>query len=99
MSSSFQLVTSKKVVLLHLELWDAGDRAVKKYDHILPTCIEYTDGVMFFFSFIDRYVNIFITDPFLFCYLVKFPHSCSLSVILLCYVSLSVLFLLDLPIF
>ena len=70
-------MTSKKVVLLHLELWDAGDRAVKKYDHILPTCIEYTDGVMFFFSFIDRYVNIFITDPFLFCYHVKFPHSCS----------------------
>ena len=49
-----QLVNPKSVVLFHLEFWDAGGRAVSKYDHILPTCKQYTDGIVFLFSYIDR---------------------------------------------
>ena len=44
------------MVLLELELWDTGERAMNKFDHILPACKQSTDGAMFFFSFIDRCV-------------------------------------------
>ena len=54
--SFIQLLTPKKVVLLELELWDTGERAMNKFDHILPACKQSTDGAMFFFSFIDRCV-------------------------------------------
>lgn len=50
----FQLVNHKRVILIQLELWDAGERALNKFDHILPTCKQSTHGVMFFFSYIDR---------------------------------------------
>ena len=51
-----QLVSPMRVILLQLELWDTGERALNKFDHILPTCKQSTDGVMFFFSYIDRCV-------------------------------------------
>lgn len=45
----------KRVILIQLELWDTGERALNKFDHILPTCKQSTHGVMFVFSYIDRW--------------------------------------------
>lgn len=49
-----QLSSPRVVVLMQLELWDAGDRALNKFDHILPTCQSSTDGTLVFFSYEDR---------------------------------------------
>lgn len=50
-----KIASSRKVVLLELELWDVGERAMNKFDHILSACQEATDGYMFFFSYADRH--------------------------------------------
>lgn len=42
------------VVLTQLEFWDAGNRALSKFDHILPTCQAATDGTLLCFSYEDR---------------------------------------------
>uniref|UniRef100_A0A8C6ZE12 Ciliogenesis and planar polarity effector 2 n=1 Tax=Nothoprocta perdicaria TaxID=30464 RepID=A0A8C6ZE12_NOTPE len=41
-------------VLVRLDLWDCGEAALRKFDHILPACKEEADGVLFLFSFTDR---------------------------------------------
>ena len=43
------------VILVQLELWDTGERALNKFDHILPACLDSTDGTLLFFSYEDRY--------------------------------------------
>ena len=37
-----------------LQLWDAGDGAVRKYGHVYPVCREDASGVILTFSFTDR---------------------------------------------
>ena len=50
----FQLSSPDVVILVQLELWDIGERALHKFDHILPACLAATDGTMVFFSYQDR---------------------------------------------
>lgn len=52
---NWQLSTLELVVLVKLELWDTGERALNWFDHILPACQSATDGTLFFFSYEDRY--------------------------------------------
>ncbi|XP_014665016.1 PREDICTED: REM2- and Rab-like small GTPase 1 isoform X2 [Priapulus caudatus] len=49
-----KLVQTNKIVMFRLHFWDAGDAALKKFDHILPACKENADAVVFHFSFTDR---------------------------------------------
>lgn len=44
------------VMVAKLEFWDVGEKMLKQFDHILPTCQQSTDGTLFFFSFTDRWV-------------------------------------------
>ncbi|KAL5490826.1 hypothetical protein EMCRGX_G016013 [Ephydatia muelleri] len=50
-----KIASSRKVIVLELELWDSGERAMNKFDHILSACQEATDGYVFFFSYADRH--------------------------------------------
>ncbi|ELT97637.1 hypothetical protein CAPTEDRAFT_179477 [Capitella teleta] len=43
-----------RVVVFKLQLWDAGESALKKFDHVLPACKAQMDAVIFTFSFVDR---------------------------------------------
>lgn len=43
-----------KVMLFRLQFWDAGEGAIKKYDHILPGCTDKMDAVLFVFSIVDK---------------------------------------------
>lgn len=49
-----KLSSPNVVMLVQLELWDTGERALNKFDHILPTCQTSTDGTLLFFSYEDR---------------------------------------------
>ncbi|XP_076053367.1 ciliogenesis and planar polarity effector 2-like isoform X2 [Oratosquilla oratoria] len=40
--------------LFKLELWDAGEAGLKRYNHILPACKEGVDGIFVCFSSTDR---------------------------------------------
>lgn len=44
----------EKIILFKLQCWDVGDNSLKKYSHILPSCKNRTDGIVFVFSFMDR---------------------------------------------
>lgn len=41
-------------VIFQLQLWDAGETALKKFDHILSACTNKTDAIIFLFSFVDK---------------------------------------------
>jgi len=43
-----------KLLLFRLQLWDAGDAAVRKYGHVYPVCREGASGVLLVFSYSDR---------------------------------------------
>jgi len=43
-----------KLVLFRLQLWDAGDAAVRKYGHVYPVCREGAAAALLLFSFTDR---------------------------------------------
>lgn len=45
---------SPVVDLLQVELWDTGERTMRKFEHILPTCLSSTNSIAFFFSYNDR---------------------------------------------
>ncbi|KAM6241060.1 ciliogenesis and planar polarity effector 2 [Porphyrio hochstetteri] len=45
---------SGRPVIFQLQLWDCGDGALKKFEHLLPACKEEADAILFLFSFIDR---------------------------------------------
>nr|CAB3233406.1 REM2- and Rab-like small GTPase 1 [Phallusia mammillata] len=49
-----RLITNGKVVFFYLQLWDVGDNAINKFDHILPACKEDVDCILFTFSLTDR---------------------------------------------
>ncbi|CAH1239612.1 RSG1 [Branchiostoma lanceolatum] len=49
-----KLVQREKVIMFKLHFWDAGEQALKKFDHILPACKDKVDAVLFLFSFTDR---------------------------------------------
>lgn len=45
---------SGRVLFFHLQLWDCGETALRRFDHLLPSCKEQVDAVLFLFSFTDR---------------------------------------------
>ncbi|XP_068514402.1 ciliogenesis and planar polarity effector 2 isoform X1 [Anas acuta] len=45
---------AQRAVMFQLQLWDCGDSALRKFEHILPACKEEADAVLFLFSFTDR---------------------------------------------
>ncbi|XP_073875192.1 ciliogenesis and planar polarity effector 2 isoform X8 [Macaca fascicularis] len=49
-----KLQASGRVVMFRFEFWDCGESALKKFDHMLPACMENTDAFLFLFSFTDR---------------------------------------------
>ena len=49
-----KLTNSEEIVLLNLEFWDTGEKALRKFDHILPSMISSTNTIAFFFSYTDH---------------------------------------------
>ncbi|XP_066838228.1 ciliogenesis and planar polarity effector 2 [Anser cygnoides] len=45
---------AERPVMFQLQLWDCGESALRKFDHVLPACKEEADAVLFLFSFTDR---------------------------------------------
>ena len=50
-----RLISTGQILFFTLNFWDAGDYALKKFEHILPACIDNVDCIMYTFSFIDRH--------------------------------------------
>ncbi|XP_072239229.1 ciliogenesis and planar polarity effector 2 [Leuresthes tenuis] len=49
-----KLRESGRVLFFRLHLWDCGENALRRFDHLLPSCKEQVDAVLFLFSFTDR---------------------------------------------
>ena len=49
-----RIAQAKKTVLVKLHLWEAGEGAMNRYDHILPTCIDEVHAVVFTASFCHK---------------------------------------------
>jgi len=49
-----KLVHVGKLVMFRIHLWEAGDTAASKFDHVLPACQEGVDGFIFVFSYSER---------------------------------------------
>ncbi|XP_039553429.1 ciliogenesis and planar polarity effector 2 isoform X2 [Passer montanus] len=45
---------SSRPVLFQLQLWDCGDGALRRFEHLLPACKEEADAALLLFSFTDR---------------------------------------------
>ncbi|XP_035242688.1 ciliogenesis and planar polarity effector 2 isoform X1 [Anguilla anguilla] len=43
-----------QVLFFRLQLWDCGENALRRFDHLLPSCKEQVDAILFLFSFTDR---------------------------------------------
>uniref|UniRef100_A0A8C4N7K5 Ciliogenesis and planar polarity effector 2 n=1 Tax=Eptatretus burgeri TaxID=7764 RepID=A0A8C4N7K5_EPTBU len=50
----FQPAGSERSLMFRFQLWDCGETAMKKFDHILPACQEKADAVVFVFAFTNR---------------------------------------------
>ncbi|KAM4613298.1 ciliogenesis and planar polarity effector 2 [Polymixia lowei] len=49
-----KLRESDRALFFRLQLWDCGENALRRFDHLLPSCKEQVDAVLFLFSFTDR---------------------------------------------
>ncbi|KAJ7998460.1 hypothetical protein DPEC_G00205170 [Dallia pectoralis] len=49
-----RLRESGRVLFFRLQLWDCGENALRRFDHLLPSCKEQVDAILFLFSFSDR---------------------------------------------
>ncbi|XP_070706111.1 ciliogenesis and planar polarity effector 2 [Pempheris klunzingeri] len=49
-----KLTESGRVLFFRLQLWDCGENASRRFDHLQPSCKEQVDAVLFLFSFTDR---------------------------------------------
>ncbi|XP_042334845.1 ciliogenesis and planar polarity effector 2 isoform X1 [Sceloporus undulatus] len=49
-----KLRESGKALFFRFSFWDCGEAVLRKFDHILPSCLEKADGVLLLFSFTDR---------------------------------------------
>uniref|UniRef100_A0A3P8RVZ8 Ciliogenesis and planar polarity effector 2 n=1 Tax=Amphiprion percula TaxID=161767 RepID=A0A3P8RVZ8_AMPPE len=49
-----KLRESGRVLFFRLQLWDCGEIALRRFDHLLPSCKEQVDAILFLFSFTDR---------------------------------------------
>ncbi|XP_027002728.1 ciliogenesis and planar polarity effector 2 isoform X1 [Tachysurus fulvidraco] len=43
-----------RVLFFHFQLWDCGENAMRRFDHMLTSCKEHVDAILFLFSFTDR---------------------------------------------
>ncbi|XP_063072536.1 ciliogenesis and planar polarity effector 2 [Engraulis encrasicolus] len=43
-----------QVILFKFHFWDCGENALRRFDHLLPSCKEQMDAVLFLFSFTDH---------------------------------------------
>lgn len=43
-----------KVLFFNFVLWDCGENALRRFDHLLPSCKEQVDAILFLFSFTDH---------------------------------------------
>uniref|UniRef100_H9G3N2 Ciliogenesis and planar polarity effector 2 n=1 Tax=Anolis carolinensis TaxID=28377 RepID=H9G3N2_ANOCA len=49
-----KLRESGRALFFRFSFWDCGEAALKRFDHILPSCLEKADAVLLLFSFADR---------------------------------------------
>lgn len=49
-----RISSSGQILFFSLNFWDVGDQVCKKFDHILPACLEDVDCVLYTFSVTDR---------------------------------------------
>ncbi|XP_061905439.1 ciliogenesis and planar polarity effector 2 isoform X1 [Entelurus aequoreus] len=49
-----KLRESSRVLFFRFQLWDCGENALRRFDHLLPSCKEQLDAVLLLFSFTDR---------------------------------------------
>uniref|UniRef100_A0A3Q0RN98 Ciliogenesis and planar polarity effector 2 n=1 Tax=Amphilophus citrinellus TaxID=61819 RepID=A0A3Q0RN98_AMPCI len=49
-----KLKENSRVLFFRFQLWDCGENALRRFDHLLPSCKEQADAVLFLFSFTDR---------------------------------------------
>ncbi|KAL0978728.1 hypothetical protein UPYG_G00174380 [Umbra pygmaea] len=49
-----KLTENGRVLFFRLQLWDCGENALRRFDHLLPSCKEEVDAILFLFSFTDR---------------------------------------------
>ncbi|KAA0712839.1 REM2- and [Triplophysa tibetana] len=49
-----KLKDSERVLFFRFEFWDCGESAMRRFDHMLPSCKEQVDAMLFLFSFTDR---------------------------------------------
>ncbi|XP_036426851.1 ciliogenesis and planar polarity effector 2 [Colossoma macropomum] len=49
-----KLRESGRVLFFHFQLWDCGENAMRRFDHMLPSCKEQVDAILFLFSFTDH---------------------------------------------
>ncbi|XP_051996557.1 ciliogenesis and planar polarity effector 2 isoform X2 [Xyrauchen texanus] len=49
-----RLKESGRVLFFRFEFWDCGESAMRRFDHMLPSCKEQVDAILFLFSFTDR---------------------------------------------
>lgn len=49
-----QIIETKKVVLFKVSFWDTGEHMLNMYNHILPSCLEDIDGILYTFSLADK---------------------------------------------
>ncbi|KAM8868200.1 ciliogenesis and planar polarity effector 2 [Synchiropus picturatus] len=49
-----KLRESGRVLFFRLQLWDCGENALRRFDHLFPSCEEQADAVILLFSYTDR---------------------------------------------
>ena len=49
-----KVANEQRVLVFNLELWDSGEAATKKYNHILPVCKQNASAILYIFSFTDK---------------------------------------------
>ncbi|XP_030634286.1 ciliogenesis and planar polarity effector 2 [Chanos chanos] len=49
-----RLRESGRVLFFRFQLWDCGENALRRFDHMLPSCKEQVDAILFLFSFTDH---------------------------------------------
>lgn len=49
-----KLKESGRMLFFCFQLWDCGENATRRFDHMLPSCKEHLDAILFLFSFTDR---------------------------------------------
>ncbi|XP_055068586.2 ciliogenesis and planar polarity effector 2 [Misgurnus anguillicaudatus] len=49
-----KLKESGRVLFFRFEFWECGESAMRRFDHMLPSCKEQVDAILFLFSFTDR---------------------------------------------